>query len=429
MHAKELPEKDAGRLRRPDPVRQSAVTRPAPGAVSPQTAGSLQRAVGNTAVARMIEEQRGAGHGHGPAVQRSTVHDVLRSAGRPLDDSVRADMEARLGADFSDVRVHTGGAARASAAEVGARAYTSGNHVVLGDGGADRHTLAHELTHVIQQRQGPVSATDNGAGLRVSDPSDRFEREAEANATRVLAAPAPERSESVQRAVAGPHRGPGAAVQRARAAGGGHAQGEHIFNALDALAKEAGTTLADRVTARIDLLDGQQLSPEQNVRRATTTWNYQVHKESLNTAAARAAELRDNERFRSASRGEPTDAQGNDPNSVRYGAFVGQVRDALRACGTPEWNNGAALVALRENLVATITDQVARDVKRNTDLGNSRDRTEFDSWYTNTENQMKALFNELIGAARAVHDALFTTVHAAYGYPEGETVPAELYLQ
>jgi hypothetical protein len=95
-------------------------------------------------------------------------------------------MESRLGADFSDVRLHTGSAARASAAEVGARAYTSGSHIVIGDGGGDKHTLAHELTHVIQQRQGPVAGTDNGAGLSVSDPGDRFERAAEANAVRVM---------------------------------------------------------------------------------------------------------------------------------------------------------------------------------------------------------------------------------------------------
>ncbi|WP_231336012.1 DUF4157 domain-containing protein [Actinomadura graeca] len=121
------------------------------------------------------------------AVQRSTVHDVLRSGGRPLDDATRTDMEARLGADFSDVRVHTGAAATASAAGLGARAYTSGDHVVLGAGGGDRLTLAHELTHVIQQRQGPVAGTDTGSGLRVSDPGDRFEREAEATARRVMA--------------------------------------------------------------------------------------------------------------------------------------------------------------------------------------------------------------------------------------------------
>ncbi|WP_435845801.1 eCIS core domain-containing protein [Streptomyces exfoliatus] len=106
-----------------------------------------------------------------------------------MDETTRADMEARLGADFSDVRIHSDTAAKASAAEIGARAYTSGSHVVIGEGGGDRHTLAHELTHVIQQRQGPVAGTDNEAGLKVSDPSDRFEREAEANATRALSGP------------------------------------------------------------------------------------------------------------------------------------------------------------------------------------------------------------------------------------------------
>ncbi|MFF4674929.1 DUF4157 domain-containing protein [Streptomyces sp. NPDC001279] len=160
----------------------------------------LQATMGNAAVVQMLrqaghhwaEEERrhSAECGHDrdgqPAVQRSAVREVLRSPGRPLDSGTRADMEARFGADFSDVRIHNDSAAKASAAEVGARAYTSGSHVVIGDGGGDRHTLAHELTHVIQQRQGPVAGTDNGAGLRVSDPSDRFEREAEANARRVM---------------------------------------------------------------------------------------------------------------------------------------------------------------------------------------------------------------------------------------------------
>ncbi|MEV4940499.1 DUF4157 domain-containing protein [Streptomyces zaomyceticus] len=184
--------------------------------MAPQTVLALQRTIGNAAVSRMIEESRhqhGAGCGHAqspeavPApVQRSAVHGVLRSSGSPLDDGTRADMESRLGADFSDVRVHDDSAARASAAEVGARAYTSGNHIVIGDGGGDRHTLAHELTHVIQQRQGPVSGTDNGSGLRVSDPSDRFEREAEANARRALSGAAPAAqaaAQPVQRATGG----------------------------------------------------------------------------------------------------------------------------------------------------------------------------------------------------------------------------------
>ncbi|WSW30352.1 DUF4157 domain-containing protein [Streptomyces sp. NBC_01003] len=147
---------------------------------------ALQRSVGNDAVVRML------GRGEAP-VQRSAVPDALRSAGRPLAEPVRTEMEARLGADFADVRLHTGSVAQRSAAELGARAYTSGNDIVIGRGGGGRHILAHELTHVIQQRRGPVAGTDIGSGLRVSDPSDRFEQAAERNACTALAGPVPER--------------------------------------------------------------------------------------------------------------------------------------------------------------------------------------------------------------------------------------------
>ncbi|WP_374119035.1 eCIS core domain-containing protein [Streptomyces odontomachi] len=159
------------------------------GRLSPAQVTALQRSAGNTAVARALQQADEAE----PAVQRSTetsVHEVLRTPGAPLAEPVRRDMESRLGADFSAVRVHADTTAQRSAAEIGARAYTSGNHIVVGAGGDDQHTLAHELTHVIQQRSGAVAGTDHGAGLRISDPSDRFEREAEANATRALAGPA-----------------------------------------------------------------------------------------------------------------------------------------------------------------------------------------------------------------------------------------------
>jgi Domain of unknown function (DUF4157) len=131
----------------------------------------------------------------GGAVPRYTspVLDVVdKAGGRPLDPKTRTDMEARLGSDFSDVRIHTGDKAAASAAAVSATAYTVGHEVVFGHGSFDpassegRHRLAHELIHVQQQRRGPVSGTDSGDGVMVSDPADAFEREAEETATRVV---------------------------------------------------------------------------------------------------------------------------------------------------------------------------------------------------------------------------------------------------
>lgn len=138
---------------------------------------ALQRAVGNAAVLQLMK-------------QPQPIHEVLRSPGKRLAEPVRAEMETRMGEDFADVRVHEGPAAKRSAAAIGARAYTCGDHIVVGAGGGDKHTLAHELTHVTQQRSGPVAGTRTSHGLSVSDPTGRFERAAEANATRVMRAPA-----------------------------------------------------------------------------------------------------------------------------------------------------------------------------------------------------------------------------------------------
>jgi len=156
------------------------------------------------------------------------VLDVVgRGGGSPLAPAVREDMESRLGADFSDVRIHTGGTAASSASAVGAHAYTVGRDVVFGAGKFDttstagRTMLAHELTHVVQQRSGPVSGTPTGDGVSVSDPGDRFEREAEANAVRVMRAPASPREVDAGSALGRPPdagRDPGGAVGHPAAA-------------------------------------------------------------------------------------------------------------------------------------------------------------------------------------------------------------------
>jgi hypothetical protein len=122
---------------------------------------------------------------------------VGRGGGRPLEPEVRSDMEQRLGHDFGEVRVHADGQAGESARSVGAHAYTVGSEVVFQpsswapetpDG---RRMLAHELTHVVQQRSGPVDGTPAGGGVSVSHPSDRFEQEATRASEQAVPAQAP----------------------------------------------------------------------------------------------------------------------------------------------------------------------------------------------------------------------------------------------
>ncbi|MBO3749195.1 DUF4157 domain-containing protein [Streptosporangiaceae bacterium NEAU-GS5] len=128
-----------------------------------------------------------AEHSLARLVGGAEVSRVLAGPGRPLDGPTRTDMEARMGVDFSAVRIHDDGAARRSARSLGAAAYTSGDHIVLGGTPIGRRTLAHELAHVVQQRAGPVAGVDGGDGLRISHPSDAFERAADAAATQALA--------------------------------------------------------------------------------------------------------------------------------------------------------------------------------------------------------------------------------------------------
>jgi uncharacterized protein DUF4157 len=93
----------------------------------------------------------------------STVHDVLRSSGQPLDRATRSFMEARFGCDFSGVRVHRGGVAEESARAMHANAYTVDQSIVFGANQfapgtpQGRQLITHELTHVVQQdSSGPM---------------------------------------------------------------------------------------------------------------------------------------------------------------------------------------------------------------------------------------------------------------------------------
>ena len=103
-----------------------------------------------------IQRTAGQAAGQMDAVPAS-VNNVLASSGKPLESTLRRDMELRFGYDFSRVRVHSGATAEQSAQEVNANAYTVDHNIVFAAGRfapgtlEGRRLMAHELTHVVQQ--------------------------------------------------------------------------------------------------------------------------------------------------------------------------------------------------------------------------------------------------------------------------------------
>lgn len=135
--------------------------------------GSLQRScpkceeelqtkpVGKLEDEEELRRKRGTGSGGVPEVEGNleTRIRALRGGGRPLLERARSFFEPRFGYDLGAVRIHHAGPRAADLARsVDARAFTVGREVVVGadeprpETRRGRKLLAHELTHVVQQR-------------------------------------------------------------------------------------------------------------------------------------------------------------------------------------------------------------------------------------------------------------------------------------
>jgi len=164
---------------------QAGTTRPG-GAAHPlaslapvQRFQQIARRAGNTVARRYADDQAFTVPEH---IERTL--DAEAGRGAPLQHGARQQMEAAFGADLSTVRVHTDDRASQLNSDLSARAFTRGHDIYFAEGayapasGEGQRLLAHELTHVEQQRE--------GAKLEVGAASDPAELEADAVADRVV---------------------------------------------------------------------------------------------------------------------------------------------------------------------------------------------------------------------------------------------------
>jgi hypothetical protein len=81
-----------------------------------------------------------------------------KGSGQELEDETRGEMESKMGADLSGVKIHTDNNAHEMAEGINAKAFTHGQDIYFKQGnyntnsGEGKQLLAHELTHTVQQR-------------------------------------------------------------------------------------------------------------------------------------------------------------------------------------------------------------------------------------------------------------------------------------
>ncbi len=136
----------------------------------------------------------------GPDTQQQI--QSARGGGSSLDSSTRTTMEGGFGTSFEDVRVHHDTQSDTLNRRLTSHAFTTGSDIFLrGDASpSDNHLIAHELTHVVQQR-----SMSGGGGMSVGAASDPHESHADAMADSVLsngAAPAQATPAAAQREAA-----------------------------------------------------------------------------------------------------------------------------------------------------------------------------------------------------------------------------------
>lgn len=130
---------------------------------------SVGQHFGNRQVQRLVSQaQRSASSGPGGGPLEGELISKIqseRSSGQPMDTSVRREVEGTLGEDLSAVRVHSGNTAAELSSQMGAKAFTTGRDIFLGEGASasDTSLMTHEATHTIQQGMGEEAPSSIGA--------------------------------------------------------------------------------------------------------------------------------------------------------------------------------------------------------------------------------------------------------------------------
>ncbi len=142
---------------------------------------------------------------HDPALQRKAqvgleggdVSDDIasriqakRGGGSALESTLQSKMEGAMGTSFKDVRIHRDAESDTLNRSITAKAFTTGSDIFLREdqNPNDSSLLAHELTHVVQQR-----SMSSGGRMSVGAHDNSYEQQADSVAKAVTSGSTPQR--------------------------------------------------------------------------------------------------------------------------------------------------------------------------------------------------------------------------------------------
>lgn len=172
------PKAQSGHQVNPDQLRES------PESLNHADVLAAQKQLGNQVVQRALNKP---GKPEASVNQQGVLDEKIskeiqqkRGSGGSLPADFRKESETMLGADFSDVRVHTDDKSDKLSRAINARAFTIGKDIFFKRGvfspksSRGRETLIHELTHVVQQS----GSTSTSGKLKLGKPDTAQEKEA-----------------------------------------------------------------------------------------------------------------------------------------------------------------------------------------------------------------------------------------------------------
>ncbi|WP_430412277.1 phage tail tip lysozyme [Kordia sp.] len=127
-----------------------------------------------------------------PSASFESTLQTTKGSGSSLSNPLKTEMEAGFGRNFNTVKIHTDAKAIQMSRDIGAKAFTNGNNIYFNNNTynptstSGKRLLAHELTHVVQQKSSETTIQKDGDPTATTHTPNTLQTQATINAVPAL---------------------------------------------------------------------------------------------------------------------------------------------------------------------------------------------------------------------------------------------------